>query len=575
LFYIYPANTPHLRQVYILFALFILFQSSLHAQYESLLNKKYKDRAAGLNKFIKQCTENGDSVAVLRSITALKQAAEQNKDPELALEADLIRIVYLERRAGTNDAAIVADLNEIINKAKKEGILQIQARAYKLLGSMYWYTFQNYEMAFQTYLLEDKILEQLSAEEFPDKLENTFYIGQAYYEFSDYKQAIHYLKKATRIKPADFNRSFLNSSMNSLGLCYQHLGKLDSSDYYFRQIIASGGGPVWTGIAKGNLGQNQFLRGNYAAAIPLLEADYTEALKNKDSALASGSLMTLAVLAFRQGNTDQATSYTLQALQCVRTSGQYRRYQYLYPLMSKMYAAQGKLQLSFAYLDSAIYAKDSVERKFSSLKLLAAHQKIERQQHEAELEKARQEKQLKIWQRNSLLIFLLLLMTGVLLLFRSQRKRLKQERLIKELEITRMNQELDSAVAQLAEFTRHITEKTQLVEELEQKAGITDHADTTAVLYRSTILTNEQWQHFRALFETVHKGYLKRLQEKVPDLSPAEVRFMTLAKLGFSNKEMAASLGVSPQAIRVTRHRLRKKLNLPEEGNIEELVDSI
>lgn len=50
---------------------------------------------------------------------------------------------------------------------------------------------------------------------------------------------------------------------------------------------------------------------------------------------------------------------------------------------------------------------------------------------------------------------------------------------------------------------------------------------------------------------------------------------MTLAKLGFSNKEMAASLGVSPQAIRVTRHRLRKKLHLPEEGSLDELVDSI
>jgi len=38
---------------------------------------------------------------------------------------------------------------------------------------------------------------------------------------------------------------------------------------------------------------------------------------------------------------------------------------------------------------------------------------------------------------------------------------------------------------------------------------------------------------------------------------------------------MAASLGVSPQAIRVTRYRLRKKLHLPEEGSLEELVSSI
>jgi len=65
------------------------------------------------------------------------------------------------------------------------------------------------------------------------------------------------------------------------------------------------------------------------------------------------------------------------------------------------------------------------------------------------------------------------------------------------------------------------------------------------------------------------------MQEKIPDLSPSEIRFMTLARLNFSNKEMAAALGVTPQAIRVTRHRLRKKLNLPDEQNLEELVQSI
>lgn len=524
-----------------------------------------------------QVEQNNDTAVVLNRISLLRHVAEQNNDKELVLEADLIRAVYLaiylEHRPGADLNAIIEDLKEIVKRAKEENILQIQARAYKLMGSMYWYMLQNYELAFQTYLLEDKILEQLSEEDFPDKLENIFYIGQAYFEFSDYPQAIYYHRKALGIKPADFNRKFLNSAINSLGLSYQNLGKLDSSDYYFQQI-ASGTDPAWVGIAKGNLGQNQFLRGNYADAIPLLKTDYTAALKNKDSALASGSLMTLAEIAFRLGNIAEATSYTQQAMACVHAAGQYRRYQYLYPLMSKMYAAQGKLSLSFAYLDSAIYAKDSVERKFSSLKLLAAYQKIQQQRHESDLKKVEQEKRLKVVQRNFLLTFLLLLMAGSLLFYRSQQRRLVQERRIKELDISRMNQELEAATAQLGEFARHLSEKTQLVEALEQKIGI-DNTETTTQLYRSTLLTAEQWQKFRELFETVHRGYLKRLQEKIPDLTPAEVRFMALAKLEFSNKEMAASLGVSPQSIRVTRHRLRKKLNLPEEGSIEELVNSI
>ena len=61
----------------------------------------------------------------------------------------------------------------------------------------------------------------------------------------------------------------------------------------------------------------------------------------------------------------------------------------------------------------------------------------------------------------------------------------------------------------------------------------------------------------------------------MPELTPAEIRFMTLAKLNLSTKEMAASLGVSAQSVRVTRHRLLKKINLPEEGSLADLVNSI
>jgi DNA-binding CsgD family transcriptional regulator len=50
---------------------------------------------------------------------------------------------------------------------------------------------------------------------------------------------------------------------------------------------------------------------------------------------------------------------------------------------------------------------------------------------------------------------------------------------------------------------------------------------------------------------------------------------MTLCKLHYTNKEMAAMLGVSTQAIRQLRSRLRRKLNLPEEIDIEELAAQI
>ena len=42
-----------------------------------------------------------------------------------------------------------------------------------------------------------------------------------------------------------------------------------------------------------------------------------------------------------------------------------------------------------------------------------------------------------------------------------------------------------------------------------------------------------------------------------------------------SNKEMAAMLGVSVQGVRNYRYRLRKKFNLPEDGDIEDIINEI
>jgi DNA-directed RNA polymerase specialized sigma24 family protein len=91
-------------------------------------------------------------------------------------------------------------------------------------------------------------------------------------------------------------------------------------------------------------------------------------------------------------------------------------------------------------------------------------------------------------------------------------------------------------------------------------------------LTQLNILTEEDWKHFRKLFDVVYPGFLVRLKEKLGDLTPAEIRILVLAKLQIPQKEMGDMLGISYNSIRTSRYRLRKKLNLPEEGSLEELV---
>ena len=353
-------------------------------------------------------------------------------------------------------------------------------------------------------------------------------------------------------------------------MSYQAIGQLDSADQCFRDLIKSNAGNIWEGIASGNLGYSYYLRNDYETAIPLLEKDVELAVKEKDWGLASGSGMTLADIYFKRNQSEQAKKQTLLMREYVLRSGQYQRYQYLYPLMSKMYAAEGRLALSNVYLDSAIIVKDSLAREFNALQMMRAAQRAEQDQYRASVKEIEHKRRLNRIERNLLIGLLLLMIVIAWYWYRQQIK--KQQR--QQEQVRRAEEELATATSQLNEFARHISEKNKLIDLLQEQSGQQNN-ELYLQLQQSTILTEEEWKSFKGLFEKVHSGYLQRLKTKLPDLSPAEIRFMTLAKLQFTNKEMAATLGVSQQAIRTTWHRLRKKVDLPEEGSLEELVNSI
>jgi DNA-binding CsgD family transcriptional regulator len=156
------------------------------------------------------------------------------------------------------------------------------------------------------------------------------------------------------------------------------------------------------------------------------------------------------------------------------------------------------------------------------------------------------------------------------------------------LALGKMNAEekLKHAEELLTAYLTTIKEKTTLIEDLDTELQRVKEtaSHTTALegiatnrenLVSSTILTDDDWAHFRSLFEKVYPGFLDRLRDKFLDLSPAEMRLMILTKLNLSTREMAHMLGVSVEAIRKSRYRLRKKLNLEEESNLEVLIQKI
>lgn len=321
------------------------------------------------------------------------------------------------------------------------------------------------------------------------------------------------------------------------------------------------------------MGNCLYHKKQFKDATPLLMAAIDSGIKhnNAGTGFVSDAYLTLGKIALEEGHLAEANRNLILSRYFALPAEEYFRIEQILPILAKLAQKNNNMALMSAYLDSAITVKDSMSRKMNALFVLRGTQKatlLKQQKLEAD-------KRLKTTQRNFLIAFILIATLCGMYIFYIQRKRFQQKQAMDQLRLQQNEQELQLAIEQLNAFANTISEKNRLLEELEVKLGNNPKIETLTELKESTILTEEQWERFRKLFDQVHKGYIVQLKEKLPDLTQAEIRFMVLAKLKFSNKEMAGALNISTQAIRTTWYRLRKKLHLPEEGSLDELVEKI
>ena len=171
-----------------------------------------------------------------------------------------------------------------------------------------------------------------------------------------------------------------------------------------------------------------------------------------------------------------------------------------------------------------------------------------------------------------------------------QQESAEQQRIVakNEQEITRLRAEkLESEVIhknqELALATMHLVQKgeilTTLQEELEKvlqkkQAAHTLHEDIRRIIRTLQFDTqlDADWEHFAIHFDSVHGDFLKRLRERYPQTSQNDLRLCAYLRMNLSTKEIANLLNISVRGVEGSRYRLRKKLGLPGDANLVEIM---
>lgn len=500
---------------------------------------------------------------------------KKNKDQELQLEGEYYLAFYTLSAERYDENAAVDVLEKIANKAQKNKIKQIQIRINHILGYYFFKVRKNYERGFRYYLKSLEMLDEISSYHFPNKAKYSHNIANAFYNFRDITTAIKILRDVEPDEVDRYNWYSFWSARNNLGLYYEKINKIDSAMYFYNQALDNPyleKDDIRYTITKGNIGSILVKSGRYAEALPLLTEDMENAVRHKDFGVAANAATNLSEIYIKQSDFPRAKQHLNMARIYVTRSQQNQRLFELYRVFSDYYTMIGKFEMVAKYKDSLLQAHQNNEMEYDAMVLLRAQQK--ENLHKLEQEKQDREK----LRRNTNLRFIVVSIIGILLsilVYTIVQRQYKKRERKKEEEIKLAKEKLSMAENELKSFAQRIAENQKILDSISQIKEVEVNAESLELLRQRTILTEDDWRTFSKHFSTIYPRFMLKVKNRIPAVTPAELRLLMLTKLNMDSKQIASAQGISSSAVRTTWYRLRKKINVEEELSAAQLVKDI
>jgi tetratricopeptide (TPR) repeat protein len=356
---------------------------------------------------------------------------------------------------------------------------------------------------------------------------------------------------------------------------------------------------------KENLGSIYEDKEDFDSAFYYFQKAYSLNFQSGDSLKLINNLNNLGDIYRKKGLLDSALLLSNQALEMSRRLQDNYQLSSAYRDMSKVYQEKRNFYMAYVYLDSSrltyeVIFSNETARQLAVMEALydvdAKDQKIIKLEHSHLVE-------MRII---ILLIILVLVIIGSSMLFYTRHK-LKAEaaeallmyqkevaankqKLIEielrnsQLKEEKMMQDMESNSKALAAETLHVIDKNRLMEEIREKLKTTLVHDSKEQkkkirnlikMIDNNFVRDTDWDDFRNNFENVHETFYQNLHSISSDLSPADLRLATLLKLNLSSKDIASTLNISAESLRISRYRLKKKLHLKKSESLQKFILSL
>ena len=189
---------------------------------------------------------------------------------------------------------------------------------------------------------------------------------------------------------------------------------------------------------------------------------------------------------------------------------------------------------------------------------------------EFETETAKRELHYRHYKIVAGLIVLLLAMVGCFVYWR-QHQKLRSIKLKYELERSqRRVMAMSLSQDEAHKVIDYVKKETSRLSQ-EEKISTKDVAEIERNIKRQQS-GKEEMGAFEEAFSNIHPDFVKRLKDIAPTLSENNIRLCSYIVIGLSNHQIADILNVQPNSLKQSRWRLRTKLKISQEENLEDFL---
>lgn len=178
-------------------------------------------------------------------------------------------------------------------------------------------------------------------------------------------------------------------------------------------------------------------------------------------------------------------------------------------------------------------------------------------------------------------MFSLLAITS--LLYFGFKQRIKKNKIEREKQEEIYRQEIEYKKKELASQTLHLVQKNTFIQELKENLEkIKKSPDLFKVEFRRLVMLlkkesaeDKDWEVFKSYFSEVHNNFDQKIKSIAQDISEKEIRLASFLRMNLTTKEIASMLNVLPDSVLKSKYRLKKKLSLTKDQDLNTYLNTL